>query len=541
MRLYPLAIIIAGHTGCAIWLFQLLFRCTSTCLAVQPLPVSTFSETDEAGAVLDDGEAASYTTMWCWIRLAFGIVISYVCALCSIDCVSWWVHWTLDNWLEPTTPLIGKMIANFRLHHSQPRLMLQKPYYLGNYDAGQLAVALILLRATVVSSDIHPVADATFGLFCLFGMYIIFLHNWSHYAEKDTPQVLLVFRALGFGLPIEYHKRHHQYPSSHYSSFNSWYDRFVFGYYIGKLTEMLLYVFAGIVGKESTLQRLPPPETLTRRRERFRQWFWFSFYEWVSAVGNGVPFYCMNWGFAQADPDSTPAEDILQPTFPFASSQPPQYRLYHYMCSLLPKHAMKPETQLLEISSGRGGGLCYLSHVFNLKSVVGVDWTLNNLNVAKTVATASDRQVKWVHSGYKDLMAQGLQPASFDVILNVEASHCYDDFDAFLDIALSLLRPGGHLLWTDFRPKDQMRALLALIHRRVDLGKFETVRDEDISRNVMAGMTASRDHNMKFIQYAPKVFHPVLIWFAASSESAASFRQFAEHRSEYRAICLRKL
>lgn len=46
--------------------------------------------------------------------------------------------------------------------------------------------------------------------------------------------------------------------------------------------------------------------------------------------------------------------------------------------------------------------------------------------------------------------------ASFDVVLNVESSHCYGRFDTFLAEVRRLLRPGGHFLYADFRPSGEI-------------------------------------------------------------------------------------
>ena len=40
----------------------------------------------------------------------------------------------------------------------------------------------------------------------------------------------------------------------------------------------------------------------------------------------------------------------------------------------------------------------------------------------------------------------------FDVVLNVESSHCYGDMDQFMSEVTRVLKPGGHFLWCDLRP-----------------------------------------------------------------------------------------
>ncbi|WP_343709669.1 class I SAM-dependent methyltransferase [Mycobacterium sp.] len=46
--------------------------------------------------------------------------------------------------------------------------------------------------------------------------------------------------------------------------------------------------------------------------------------------------------------------------------------------------------------------------------------------------------------------------ASFDALVNVEASHLYPDVPKFLSEVARVLRPGGHFLYTDFRPRSEV-------------------------------------------------------------------------------------
>jgi SAM-dependent methyltransferase len=39
------------------------------------------------------------------------------------------------------------------------------------------------------------------------------------------------------------------------------------------------------------------------------------------------------------------------------------------------------------------------------------------------------------------------------VVINIEASHCYPQFRRFLAEVARVLRPGGHLLYADVRPR----------------------------------------------------------------------------------------
>ena len=46
---------------------------------------------------------------------------------------------------------------------------------------------------------------------------------------------------------------------------------------------------------------------------------------------------------------------------------------------------------------------------------------------------------------------------SFDAVINVESSHCYPRFPRFLAEVARVLRPGGHFLYADLRPRKYRR------------------------------------------------------------------------------------
>ena len=60
-----------------------------------------------------------------------------------------------------------------------------------------------------------------------------------------------------------------------------------------------------------------------------------------------------------------------------------------------------------------------------------------------------------------DLLLLPFPDASFDVVINVESSHCYGHVDRFFAEVARVLRPGGWFLYTDFRGATDMPALHA--------------------------------------------------------------------------------
>jgi ubiquinone/menaquinone biosynthesis C-methylase UbiE len=49
--------------------------------------------------------------------------------------------------------------------------------------------------------------------------------------------------------------------------------------------------------------------------------------------------------------------------------------------------------------------------------------------------------------------------SSFDAVVNIESSHCYESMDAFLSEVCRVLRPGGQFFFADLRSTDGVNTL----------------------------------------------------------------------------------
>lgn len=139
---------------------------------------------------------------------------------------------------------------------------------------------------------------------------------------------------------------------------------------------------------------------------------------------------------------------------------------------------------VLEVSSGRGGGASYLMRYRGPRSMLGVDRS-------RKLVEFSRRRHRVAGLGFAAGDAEALDhdPESFDVAVNVEASHCYGRMDRFLDAVWKVVRPGGFLLWTDFRPASKTASL------RGEFGDagWQAEAEEDITDNVLRAM--AMDHH----------------------------------------------
>jgi SAM-dependent methyltransferase len=104
--------------------------------------------------------------------------------------------------------------------------------------------------------------------------------------------------------------------------------------------------------------------------------------------------------------------------------------------------------QVLEVSSGHGGGASYLMRTLHPASYIGLD-----LNPRAVAFCAERHSVPGLTFALGDAENLPFADESFDAVVNVEASHCYPRFPRFLDEVARVLRPGGRFLYADLRPR----------------------------------------------------------------------------------------
>ena len=143
-----------------------------------------------------------------------------------------------------------------------------------------------------------------------------------------------------------------------------------------------------------------------------------------------LPF--MNYGYAERGADA------------YAWIRP-EDRAYKYHFSLARRVLGGLPLQgatMLEIGSGRGGNCGYLARYSGAAAILGIDQCWENV-------AASRRAFAGAGFVCGDASRLPFADASFDVVLNIESSHCYPDFAAFLAEVRRVLRPGGALAYTD--------------------------------------------------------------------------------------------
>lgn len=207
----------------------------------------------------------------------------------------------------------------------------------------------------------------------------------------------------------------------------------------------------------------------------------------------------MNYGFASASgAGHTIALSARDETERYC------HQLYHHAV-----HGHDLENKdIVEVSSGRGGGASFVHRYFRARTVTGIDIAQH--------ATAFCRQVhrapglRFLQGDAEDLP---LFDDSADAVVNIEASFCYGNMDRFFAEVHRVLRPGGLFFYADLRHTDELD-LLSVALRRSGLTILEF---EDISDNVIRALALDASRRAAVAEMnLPRFFRHAMRTFAGA-------------------------
>ncbi|KAF0866051.1 class I SAM-dependent methyltransferase [Pseudomonas sp. LD120] len=110
--------------------------------------------------------------------------------------------------------------------------------------------------------------------------------------------------------------------------------------------------------------------------------------------------------------------------------------------------------KVLEIGSGRGGNCSYLARYTDAASVTGLDFCPAHIELCERV-----HRLDGLSFVGGDAMALPFADEAFDVVINIESSHCYPDLNKFGEEVRRVLRQGGRFFYADTMKGANTRAL----------------------------------------------------------------------------------
>jgi ubiquinone/menaquinone biosynthesis C-methylase UbiE len=238
--------------------------------------------------------------------------------------------------------------------------------------------------------------------------------------------------------------------------------------------------------------------TLSPKLKR-RLWRWW--YQLLASNYQKPDFKFMNYGF-----DDLHGELGEVRLFPEDEVDRYYIQLYHYVAA----QANLEQQNVLEIGCGRGGGSHYIAKYLRPDAIVGLDFSSQNIAVANHIYDLPNLSFQ---TG--DAEALPFADHTFDVIINVESSHCYGSMEKFLQEVHRVLKPGGIFSWADLVSYgDQPKLEQAFAHSGLKQLKFQ-----EITPHVLNALDRANDQKLNFINaHTPRFLSHVIREFAGMKE-----------------------
>ncbi|MBN1981605.1 MAG: class I SAM-dependent methyltransferase [Chitinivibrionales bacterium] len=197
---------------------------------------------------------------------------------------------------------------------------------------------------------------------------------------------------------------------------------------------------------------------------------WRKIYQRIADETSSERLFFMNYGYE-------PIYDFdLKPSL---EARDEKYRcmiqLYHHLVSKIETRGKK----FLEVGSGRGGGCDYIQRYFSPVQVFGIDISKKAIELAKK--DFPNPNITFLQG---DAGAIPYEDNFFDVVINIESSHCYPDIQRFVREVRRVLSKTGVFLIADFGTKERMNGLENVFKEN----SFRTVNSFDITQNVVASL-----------------------------------------------------
>ena len=253
----------------------------------------------------------------------------------------------------------------------------------------------------------------------------------------------------------------------------------------------------------------------------FRRFIWKHWYNYMAGKYKIIDIKLMNYGYIDRDTNTKLQLD--------SNDEAERYciQLYHHVANAVSLAGK----DVLEVGSGRGGGASYVKRYLNPSSLTGVDFSQSNINFCR-----QKYQLPGLNFELGDAEALQFADNSFDVVINVESSHCYQHTDKFFAEVNRVLKPGGHFLFTDFRPQEA----IADTQKQLLEAGFSLVKEENISANVCNSMVLEHQRKVEIIERQVSTPFRWLAGYFAAAKGTPMYEGLRTRELEYLHYVLRK-
>ncbi len=254
---------------------------------------------------------------------------------------------------------------------------------------------------------------------------------------------------------------------------------------------------------------------------KFRKTTRKQMYQFMAKYYQKRDWSFMNYGYAPEDATEVPTLENDDEINRYC------IQLYHHVANAVELRGLK----VLEVGSGRGGGADYIKRYLGPARMIGVDFSDKAVNLCRQYYCVDG--LSFVPGDAEHLP---FDDDSFDAVVNVESSHCYGSMPAFLAQVRRVLKPGGHFLFADFRPREQIDEM----DEQLEHSEMQQVKQKNITPNVVEALDADHERRIAHIRRGAPRFLGKLMQEFAGTKGAGIYKGFQNGDFIYKSFVLQK-
>jgi palmitoyl-[glycerolipid] 3-(E)-desaturase len=143
------------------------------------------------------------------VRTAFQAVLLSISSWILADFGSGVLHWSVDNYGNGRTPVMGGIIAAFQGHHSAPWTIAQRGFC---NNVHRLCIPFGPVPLGILSLVVGPFATFFLTVFCALEILSQEFHKWSHQLKSEVPSWVNTLQNAGLTIARKPHAQHHLAP-----------------------------------------------------------------------------------------------------------------------------------------------------------------------------------------------------------------------------------------------------------------------------------------------------------------------------------------
>ena len=225
---------------------------------------------------------------------------------------------------------------------------------------------------------------------------------------------------------------------------------------------------------------------LTGISPKIKRTLWRWWYQIIAKYYQKSDFKFMNYGFcdlnSQLSPINLSENDEINRYF---------IQLYHYVITAtdITENDLISK-KILEVGCGRGGGTSYIAQYLKPQQMVGVDFSTQNIKLAQKFHQLSNLSFE-----QGDAENLPFDNDTFDIIINVESSHCYGSMTKFMQEVARVLKPEGIFSWADLIPLSDVEKLKESFKK----SGLKQLKTATITPNILKALSLVDEDKQNFI------------------------------------------